>query len=410
MRVLQGALEEYIRDITRTALAHIIMNKAADQGRSLSLSQATRTAETILTSDAEDITIRHWDWQFWKRDKIALSFDDEDIRDFKTNLDEITESMSDEMPNLVAETSRALLSRLKSDWKRESHRSRREMSIFRARLYARWQEPVDKITMILAIAREYGGEVNREMRMTISEENEFSVDVLTRSHARACQMTAEIIHLIEGGFSDGALARWRSLHELAVITMFIAQCGENLAKRYIEHNVIESKRAVMEYKRHMSTLGHEDDIDDDEYIEICHSYDNAINTYGSAFGGPYGWADGYLDGLRPNFSNIEKSIDLDHMRPYYRLASHSTPANPKGIYFNLGLAANLDVLLAGPSNTGFADPGQLAANSLVQISTVLFNRKPTFDSVVASHLMSELSRDIAYTFVDVQRRVEANHD
>ena len=115
-------------------------------------------------------------------------------------------------------------------------------------------------------------------------------------------------------------------------------------------------------------------------------------------------------GLKPFISNIEKSIDLDHMRPYYRMASHGTHANPKGIYFSLGLTPSRDVLLTGPSDTGFADPGQLAAISLVQVSTVLFNIKPTFDNIVVSYLMVELSTDIAHTFVNVQKCMEASDD
>ena len=294
MRILQGALDKYIEDVPRTTLAHIIMKKAAARGHNISLSDATRTAETLLTRDAEYVTLKHRPWQFWRKDRVEISIDDEDLRDFKTAIDNVANSMPDAIPDLVADTSKVMLGSLAKDWKRESRRSHSEMKRFRARLYRRWEEPIEKIKMLLSIATEYGGEVNEEVRKTISEENQFSVDVLTRSHARACQITGEIIHLIEGGFSDAALARWRSLHELAVITMFISQCGEEVAQRYIEHNVVESKRAVVEYRRHMSILGSEDDIDDDEYLEMCRDYDSAIGKYGKSFGGQYGWADGFL--------------------------------------------------------------------------------------------------------------------
>lgn len=49
---------------------------------------------------------------------------------------------------------------------------------------------------------------------------------------RACQVYREIVCLSKHGFADGAFARWRTLYESAVITLFINEYGDDVAKSY----------------------------------------------------------------------------------------------------------------------------------------------------------------------------------
>jgi len=60
--------------------------------------------------------------------------------------------------------------------------------------------------------------------------------ILIRLLTRGCQVTDEIICLLENGFADGAMARWRTLHEIA-----------DIAKRYVDHQAVESKRKLDKY-------------------------------------------------------------------------------------------------------------------------------------------------------------------
>jgi hypothetical protein len=93
-----------------------------------------------------------------------------------------------------------------------------------------------------------------------------------------------------------------------------------------------------------------------------------IAKYGPDFAkGDYGWAGHHLGKTKPTFRNIEAAMQIDHFRAHYRLASHNVHANPKGVFFKLGTLAESQVLLAGPSNAGLADPGHGAAISLSRI-------------------------------------------
>ena len=46
-------------------------------------------------------------------------------------------------------------------------------------------------------------------------------ELILYQHIRSCSIFSEVIHLIKGGFGTGALTRFRSLHESAVITEFV---------------------------------------------------------------------------------------------------------------------------------------------------------------------------------------------
>jgi hypothetical protein len=74
---------------------------------------------------------------------------------------------------------------------------------------------------------------------------------------------------------------------------------------------------------------------------------------------------------------------IGHFRANYRIASHNVHANPKGVFFKLGMLAESQVLLAGPSNAGLADPGHGAALSLSRVTAALvgLQQPPTLDNL-----------------------------
>ena len=112
-----------------------------------------------------------------------------------------------------------------------------------------------------------------------------------------------------------------------------------------------------------------------------------ISRFGSPYRNNYGWAAEVLSTDDPNFSQIERNSGLDHLRPYYKLASHNVHANPKGIMFKMGLLGNSqDILLAGPSNFGFTDPAQGTVYSLGLITITLVTMKPTIDNLIISNI------------------------
>ena len=83
--------------------------------------------------------------------------------------------------------------------------------------------------------------------------------------------------------------------------------------------------------------------------EIEADYAAVLEKYGPDFGNSQGWAPKHLEKRDPNIADIQGAAGIDHLAPYYRMASHNVHANPNGVFFKLGLIDEASTMLAGPS-------------------------------------------------------------
>ena len=162
-------------------------------------------------------------------------------------------------------------------------------------------------------------------------------------------------------------------------------------------------------------LNHEP-LSSEELAELKTERDELLRQYGKAFGNEYGWAASVTENDSPTLTQLEEKADLDHWRPYYRMASHNVHPNAHGAYYRLGLASHQgSVILAGPSNEGLADPGHSTAISLLQVTLALLfsesdaespDMRPNLDCIVVSHVLQSLSDEIGQAFLEVHLFVE----
>jgi len=310
------------------------------------------------------------------------------------------------VPEIIEEMKTTILSGLKKDMPVMLKAHRKDMKSFERRLQNDWKKPFDLFEAFLVLAYEAGEEFNAEFRKDEAERENYVLEVLTRLHARACQISSEILVLLKSGFADGAHARWRSLHEIAVVCAFIQKHGNEIAERYLLHDNIESFKVAKLYQKYYEALG-DIPIPQEEYDAIKLVYEQLISRFGNSYKNDYGWASSVLNNEKPNFSDIEKDSGLDYYRPYYKLASHNVHANPKGLMFKLGLLPETqNLLLAGPSNIGFTDPAQGTAISLGFITTTLITTKPIIDNFVLSKILSEFQSEIGEEFLKIQKEIE----
>jgi hypothetical protein len=382
MEVILGRLEGAGIELTpsqRVALeARLATFKETDFNLTLDLSDE-QLAKSTLTDEER---IAH---------AISLDFDS----------DKFAASIVQEIPSIlrscVDSTSVSMLRRLKSEAGGMLKDRGKQRRAFERRLAVKWGRAIDLLEALKEIALEAGEAYNTEFRPEAASAKDWVFEVLTRLHARSCQVASEIITLLRSGHADGAHARWRSLHEIAVVASFVAKHGNDVAERYILHSGIESARAVRSYQEHCERLGYEP-LTDEEVSAIMRNRSVLIARYGGAYDENYGWASEALRNPRPNFTDIEADAGLAHLRPHYRLASHNVHANPKGVLFKLGLFPNAEMLLAGPSDLGLADPGHSAAISLAQMTMSLLTLKPNLDRLVVCEILTRLVDDVGAAF------------
>jgi hypothetical protein len=197
-----------------------------------------------------------------------------------------------------------------------------------------------------------------------------------------------VLVLLENGFADGAMARWRTLQEITVVATNIADGGETLARKYLDHDVFETKRALEFEKNSNPAIA-----SDPEFIaaEQAAAADMAAKVlqHGKAFESNVGWAIDHLrqkQVIKPNagasFEDLERAAHLAHLRPYYKLASYNVHAGVRAILQRLATVDDPRQMTAGAANAGLEEPIQQTAIYLVRITSLLTTGHPTFTDLV----------------------------
>lgn len=376
----------------------LVAQKIEEQGYSLTGEQLAAIEEQVANSSDDTLT-------------IELPGNDTDLQisieeDLTRMLDEYTENLSDEMPRVIQEASEAVLANLRARAPEMLLEHEEFRSNFEQSLWQKWGRALDLLKMFIVIATEAGEDFHGEFRALAAQERDFQFDVLTRLHARSCQIANEILTLLRSGYADGAHARWRSMHEITVIGLFVSKFGQDMGERYLLHNAVESYRAALQYQRHCTRLGYEP-LSEQELSRLQVSYQRLVDRFGRSYANNYGWAAHALGRHDPTFSDIEQAVGLEHWRPHYKFASYNVHANPKRLFSNLGLyPEGRELLLAGPSDTGFADPGHSTAISLLQITTALLTLRPNIDRLAVCQILSTLAEEIGNTLLSIQRSRE----
>jgi hypothetical protein len=403
MRVLQDAIDETLSQLPQIAVAELVERKLKDQGITLSKRRFQNLVKRLMKDGSAELR------DVPKSAEPNLAISDEDVAELERRVKGFLKTYRQLIQNLTEERSASILAVLKKRWPRESRFQRRDKQGFQKRLHQRWGMGLEALKMLVTIARELGDDINRELRQSGKSGEPHRVDVLTRMHARACQIAEEIICLLSNGFADGAMARWRTLYEIVGVCMLINQHGEALAERYVAHGIVESRKAADQYQKFRRRLKQKP-FSRDTVQKIKARYDAALAKYGRDFRHPQGWAAHHLNKANPSIADVQEGSGIEHLLPYYRLASHNVHANPKGVFYKLGLLGESDILLAGPSNAGLADPGHNTALSILQVSMALAQLHPTFDHNVAMLIMSTLVDEIGESLLESHQQLARDEE
>lgn len=404
MGSLQSAFDLAIADIPKKLVEHVLKKKLDEKGIKLSDRKFKKIRDYILSDSSQPLQIHDWRW--WKDDQIEIDFDEKDIEEIKVKSDEIIKTMPEMVRSASAEASLNILSELAKRWKSESKKQKKERKEFQHGLRKIWGQPLEDLRMFLTLARDFGAALND--KINVSDEG-YLADILIRLQGRACQVMEEIILLLESGLADGAMARWRTLHEIATVVHLLQKFGEEIAERYALHDIVESRKAMQAYRLYRERLG-QPDIDENEAAKIEAEYKKVIDRFGDSFALDYGWAAHHLQKKKPTLFDLEVAAGIDHLRPYYRLASHNVHANPKGIFSRLGILPESSVILAGTSNLGLSDPGHSAAISLGQICISVGQVRPDFDDLVIMQILAKMITKIGGGFGSAHNSLVENEE
>jgi hypothetical protein len=408
MGTIHKAFSKELAKVPRLLLLKLIKEKLSAEGLAGQPGLAEALTDHCLNGGGD--TFEWDDGVASARRNLALSFSEKDT----ARLTELTDEFMERLPAIIENTSKSaaetLLKTLKRKWPEQAAYETAVFDGFKGRLEARWGGGFDLLRMLLTSCRELGEESAKRLQRSKTHKNRILRSLMVRLHARACQITAEIITLIENGFADGAMARWRTLYEVGVVATVIADAGETLAKCYIQHEIIESKLAMDEYARCCVALGYKP-IPNRERRRVERAFAAAVKAQGSDFGKPYGWAAAHLKMKRVTFRDIEDAAQRSAMRSYYKMASYNVHADTsKSIFFRLGVIGDRSIVIAGATDAGFTEPAQNAAITLVQITGLLLaDRMSNLDVMIKLRALMMIRDEVPDVFMRAERKLKRDH-
>ena len=217
--------------------------------------------------------------------------------------------------------------------------------------------PLELLEQLIAVA----GALNSPLGVVVAakeDPEDAKQDMIDGLHGKGCATAAEILVLLRAGFTDGALARWRSLYEVDLIAHFIARHGLSSAERYAEHAAVKNWEAINSISRYVG-------IDPATKDDFQRRRDEAVAKYGTVFKNEYGWAADVVGTSKrdgPNRGDLEKDIGREEWSPLYRAASYQV--HPM---------ANAIIGFMTTSAQGMALPGVATVRSLANLSHVFID-------------------------------------
>lgn len=232
--------------------------------------------------------------------------------------------------------------------------------------------------------------------------------VLFRLHFRGCLVAEEIKALLELGFCDAAMARWRTLHEINVCAAFLQERGRETVQRYLKYEAIERKK-LLDSELNLTPNELAFDISPLEQSVIQLS-----TQYGTEYTKDFGWATQTLGKRHVTFRDIEDATNFSAARLYYQQASKAIHASPLSLSYRPSvdlLAGSGDPLeFAMGSNVGLAVPAALASKSLNCLTLCMLSTAINMDRLVAMHFITKLASEVPKKFMAVERRIQKREE
>jgi len=266
---------------------------------------------------------------------------------------------------------------------------------FNKQLDKKWGKLLDLLEVFVVLSEDIGAEFTDNVINAPTKNISPRFTILSRSHARSCQVSKEVITLLRNGFADGAHARWRTLHEIAIETNIINRNDDELAKKYISHDLVHKWQDAKAFSKYDKEFGDEN-VTKEELQDLDIACKELVKSYGQDFLNENGWAVGLTGKPRTKFSDLESLAEFAHMRPTYKMACLNVHGGARALFFRFGLRYDGDenFLLTGSSVNGLANPVRNTAYSLLQITAALLTYEVNLDYLVAMKVLFKLEQEI----------------
>ncbi|EGQ9279644.1 hypothetical protein AB3D11_004196 [Vibrio vulnificus] len=270
----------------------------------------------------------------------------------------------------------------------------------------RWSTGFTKLHALRETCLEAGMNFQQQFIKLPKYENDELIGVFMRQHAHACRISGEIIHLLEGGYPDAALARWRTLFEMVVTCLVIQKCGREAAIDFIKHGMVQTAEGIEEHRKTAEAMKQETFTDEEAkfYSELK----------GTITNGEPGWHWARKHTGLKKIDKLREFVGLDKWSHNYKLASRNVHSDYYEMASLYGMReAKQDLLLCGQSNSGLTEPAHFMAISLAQITciflTTYIDDKESdldyTDSILFMKIIDNYVNEVGQAFLEAEKPI-----
>jgi len=225
----------------------------------------------------------------------------------------------------------------------------------------RWHVGFQKLHALHQTALQAGMEFQKQFLKHDEYKEDVLFGVLMRQHAHACRISGEIIHLLECGYPDGAVARWRTLYEISVTCLLIQKYGRDMAADYVRYGMVKNSEGIIEHQKTAAAMGLESFTD--EELEAAKALKDGITE------GERSWHWARKHAGVSKLEKLREIVGLGKWSHNYKLASRNVHSDYYEMSTLYGMSEAVDdILLVGQSNSGLTSPAHFTAISLAQIT------------------------------------------
>ena len=396
MGKLQDAFDRQIDNLPRLAIERVVRDKLRAEG----IDDPTvlgRVVDAIIKGTEESVAI-----PFDRSLHLALT--DEDLFRMGKAAEAFGERVPDIVDNLVRDVSKDLVGQLHEKWRQSVPDDDAGLAT-RARILKDWAAPLDSFRMLLTLCAEEGDNFNIAHLRSARPREDGRTQALARLHIRACRIAREILLLLENGFTEGAQARWRTLHEVTVTAALIAEGGDSLAERYFDHEIVDRKKALDDHRRAVAAGG-EPPVARRHTTALEEEFAAAVAKYGKQFRGMYGWASDQLGmPVDPKFHDLQEVAGSLTLKLRYRLSSFDTHASPKALEQPVH-RWDPTTHVPGAFEAGFEGPAVDTAHAIIQITALLYPQPWDLDAVVFVMALNRLREEVSDAWLNTARDID----
>jgi len=279
---------------------------------------------------------------------------------------------------------------------------------FERRLARVWGPGFDRLKVLIEVFIDMGRHYRDRHLVPGAKESPVAAlpFALVQLHARAARVAYEVLALVRAGFADGAMARARTVAEIAIVAVFLAEHGDAAAELYLLHDTIRACKTAELFDAHAADLRW-DPVDPNELQQLRSARDALLAKYGPVFGTDYGWASLTLSTKGAvGFTHLLGPIKQAKWRALYRWLSEDVHAGPGGLRPMGADGHGHEYLLVGPSNAGLLDPSQFTVLALGLLTATLVRGESRTEITIMLGTFNILIGRCIDAFVQAHERVE----